>query len=80
TTKSISSKNSTTSDDTNQSLLSALTNNNNSSSRQSNFDLTKNTFGTNLCPKLEDTQMIEPVITEFISNERLNGIYFGENY
>ncbi|CAF3598986.1 unnamed protein product [Rotaria socialis] len=80
TTKSISSKNSTTSDDTNRSLLSALTNNNNSSSRQSNFDLTKNTFGTNLCPKLEDIQMIEPVITEFISNERLNGIYFGENY
>lgn len=80
TTKSISSKNSTTSDDTNQSLLSALTNNNNSSSRQSNFDLTKNTFGTNLCPKLEDIQMIEPIITEFISNERLNGIYFGENY
>lgn len=80
-TKTISSKISTLSDDTNQTLLSSLTNNNNnSSSRQSNFDLAKTTFGTNLCPKLDDIQVIEPVITEFISHERLNGIYFGENY
>jgi hypothetical protein len=81
-TKSTSSKITTTSaDDSNQSSLSTLTsNNNNSSSRRTNFDLTKSTFGTNLCPKLDDLQVIEPVIAEFISHERLNGIYFGENY
>ncbi|CAF4657094.1 unnamed protein product, partial [Rotaria sp. Silwood2] len=82
--KSLSSKvtttTTTTSDDTNQSSLSTLLNNNNLSSRQTNFDLTKSTFGTNLCPKLDDIQVIEPVIAEFIAHERLNGIYFGENY
>lgn len=50
------------------------------SSRRSNFDLTKTTFGTPLCPKLDDIQLIEPVVTEFISHERLNGIFFGETY
>ncbi|CAF1015272.1 unnamed protein product [Rotaria sordida] len=86
-TKSLSSKlttttttTTTTSDDTNQNSLSTQINNNNLSSRQTNFDLTKSTFGTNLCPKLDDIQVIEPIITEFISHERLNGIYFGENY
>ncbi|CAF4253161.1 unnamed protein product, partial [Adineta steineri] len=81
-TKSSSSKLTTNSDDTNQTSLSILTtnNNNNFSSRRTNFDLTKSTFGTNLCPKLDDIQVIEPIITEFIAHERLNGIYFGENY
>jgi hypothetical protein len=70
-----------TSDDSNQGSLSTLTtNNSSSSSRRTNFDLTKTTFGTNLCPKLDDIQVIEPIITEFISHERLNGIYFNENY
>ncbi|CAF4928331.1 unnamed protein product [Rotaria sp. Silwood1] len=80
--KSISSKTTTTtitSDDTNQNLL-LNNNNNNLSSRQTSVDLTKSTFGTNLCPKLDDIQVIEPIITEFIAHERLNGIYFGENY
>jgi len=49
-------------------------------SRQTNFDLTKTIFGTSLCPRLDDIQIIEPIVTEFISHERLNGIYFGENY
>jgi hypothetical protein len=79
-TKSTSSKLTTTSDDSNQGSLSTLTTNNSFSSRRTNFDLTKTTFGTNLCPKLDDIQVIEPIITEFISHERLNGIYFGENY
>jgi hypothetical protein len=80
--KSTSSKLTTTSDDSNQDSLSTLTINNSSSfsSRRTNFDLTKTTFGTNLCPKLDDIQVIEPIVTEFISHERLNGIYFGENY
>jgi hypothetical protein len=78
-------KSTITSDDSNQGSLSTLTTNNSSSassssSRRTNFDLTKTTFGTNLCPKLDDIQVIEPIITEFISHERLNGIYFGENY
>jgi len=79
-TKSTTTTTTTTSDDSNQGLLSTLTTNNSSSSRRTNFDLTKTTFGTNLCPKLDDIQVIEPIITEFISHERLNGIYFGENY
>ena len=79
-TKSASSKITTNSEDSNQGSLSTLTNNNNSSSRRTNFDLTKSTFGTNLCPKLDDIQVIEPIIAEFIAHERLNGIYFGENY
>ncbi len=80
--KSSSSKLTTTSDDSNQSSLSTLSTINSSSfsSRRTNFDLTKTTFGTNLCPKLDEIQVIEPIITEFISHERLNGIYFGENY
>jgi len=81
--KSTSSKITTNSDDSNQGSLSTLTNNNNnnnSTSRRTNFDLTKSTFGTSLCPKLDDIHVIEPVIAEFIAHERLNGIYFGENY
>ncbi|UJR09690.1 hypothetical protein I4U23_013922 [Adineta vaga] len=79
--KSSSSKLQTNSEDSNNGSLSTLTTNqNHSSSRQTNFDLTRSTFGTNLCPKLDDIQSIEPVITEFIAHERLNGIYFGENY
>ena len=78
--KSSSSKGTTVSDNSNQSSLATLTSNNSFSSRRTNFDLTKTTFGTNLCPKLDDIQVIEPVIAEFISHERLNGIYFGENY
>jgi hypothetical protein len=66
------------SNDSVQGSLSTLTNNN-FSSRRNNFDLTKTTFGTNLCPRLDDIQVIEPIVTEFISHERLNGIYFGEN-
>ncbi|CAF1182087.1 unnamed protein product [Adineta ricciae] len=79
--KSSSSKLQANTDDSNHGSLSTLTSNHNhSSSRRTNFDLTKSTFGTNLCPKLDDIQVIEPVITEFIAHERLNGIYFGENY
>ncbi len=78
-TKSTSSK-LTLSDDSAQSSLTTLTPTNSSSSRRTNFDLTKSTFGTSLCPKLEDIQVIEPIITELISHERLNGISFGENY
>jgi hypothetical protein len=70
--------NTTISTDSGQGSLSTLTNNS-LSSRRMNFDLTKTTFGTNLCPKLDDIQVIEPILTEFISHERLNGIYFGEN-
>ena len=79
--KSSSSKLQANADDSNHGSLSTLTSNHNhSSSRRTNFDLTKSTFGTNLCPKLDDIQVIEPVITELIAHERLNGIYFGENY
>ena len=80
--KSTSSKLTALSDDSNQSSLSTLSTINSSSSisRRTNFDLTKTTFGTSLCPKLDEIQVIEPIITEFISHERLNGIYFGENY
>ncbi len=70
--------NTTISNDSGQGSLSTLTNNS-LSSRRTNFDLTKTTFGTNLCPRLDDIQVIEPILTEFISHERLNGIYFGEN-
>jgi hypothetical protein len=69
----------TTSTDSGQGSLTTLTNNS-LSSRRTNIDLTKTIFGTNLCPRLDDIQMIEPIITEFISHERLNGIFFGENY
>ncbi|CAF3395769.1 unnamed protein product [Rotaria sp. Silwood1] len=69
---------STISNDTGQGSLSTLTNNS-LSLRRTNFDLTKSTFGTNLCPRLDDIQIIEPIVTEFISHERLNGIYFCEN-
>jgi len=67
------------SNDSSQGSLSTLINNS-LSSRRTNIDLTKITFGTNLCPRLDDIQVIEPILTEFISHERLNGIYFGENY
>lgn len=72
-------------DETNQDSLSTLPTPNSSSSslfssRRTNFDLTRSTFGTNLCPKLDDIQVIEPILSEFIAHERLNGIYFGENY
>lgn len=78
---SSSAKAASHSDDANHESLSVLTaSTNSSSSRRTNFDLTKSTFGTNLCPKLDDIQVIEPVIAEFIAHERLNGIYFGENY
>jgi len=73
-----SSPTSTISNDSGQGSLSALTNNS-LLSRRTNFDLTKTTYGTNLCPRLDDIQVIEPIVTEFISHERLNGIYFGEN-
>lgn len=74
-----SSTNTTISTDSGQGSLSTSTNNS-LSSRRMNFDLTKSTFGTNLCPKLDDIQVIEPILTEFISHERLNGIFFGENF
>jgi hypothetical protein len=67
------------SNDSGQGSLTILTNNS-LSSRRMNIDLTKTIFGTNLCPRLDEIQMIEPIVTELISNERLNGIYFGENY
>lgn len=71
----------TVSDDSNQGSLSTLAHHpNHASSRRTNCDLTKTSFGTALCPKLDDIQVIEPVVTEFISHERINGIYFGENY
>lgn len=54
--------------------------NSSTTSRRTNLDLTKSVFGTTLCPRLHDIQLIEPIVTEFISHERLNGIYFGENY
>lgn len=73
-----SSPASTLSNDSGQGSLSTLTNNN-SSSRRTNLDLTRTTFGTGLCPRLDNIQMIEPIVTELIANERLNGIYFGEN-
>ena len=69
---------STISNDSGQESLSTVTNNS-LSSRQTNIDLTKSTFGTNLCPRLDDIQVIEPILTEFISHERLNGIFFSEN-
>jgi hypothetical protein len=64
--------------DSGQEALSTVTNNS-SSSRRTNIDLTKTSFGTNLCPRLDDIQVIEPILTELISHERLNGIFFGEN-
>jgi hypothetical protein len=70
--------NTSISNDSGQGTLLSLTNNS-LSSRRTNLDLTKSTFGTNLCPKLDEIQIIEPIVTERISNERLNGIYFGEN-
>ena len=74
--KSSSGKLTTTMDDS----LSTLTTMSSSSSYRMNFDLTKTTFGTHLCPKLDEIQVIEPIVTELIAHERLNGIYFGENY
>ena len=74
-----SSPSSTLSNDSAQGSLSTLTSTNNPSSRRTNFDLTKTIFGTGLCPRLDDIQIIEPIVTEFIAHERLNGIYFGEN-
>ncbi|CAF1022635.1 unnamed protein product [Didymodactylos carnosus] len=53
--------------------------NNNSLPRRTNADLTKNTFGTHLCPKLGDIQLIEPAVIELISNERVSSIIFREN-
>ena len=47
-------------------------------SRRTNLDLTRSTFGTNLCPKLDEVPIIEPIVSELISHERLNGIHFGE--
>ncbi len=70
--------NTSISNDSGQGTLLSLTNNS-LSSRRTNLDLTKSTFGTNLCPKLDEIQIIEPIVTERISHERLNGIYFGEN-
>ena len=79
---SLSSTNTTSiSNDNDHRSLTTLTNNNNSLFvRRTNFDLTKNVFGTSLCPRLDEIQVIEPIVTELISNERLNGIVFGENY
>ena len=74
-----SSPTSTLSNDSVQGSLSTLTNPNTQSSRRTNFDLTKTVFGTSLCPRLDQIQVIEPIITELISHERLNGIHFGEN-
>lgn len=74
-----SSPTSTLSNDSVQGSLSTLTNPNNPSSRRTNFDLTRTIFGTSLCPRLDQIQVIEPIITELISHERLNGIHFGEN-
>lgn len=71
--KTIASKLPTPSD---ESLMNFSLNN----SRRTNIDLTRTTFGTHLCPKLSDIQMIEPILTEFISHERLNGIILSENY
>jgi hypothetical protein len=51
---------------------------NDSLSRRTNLDLTRSTFGTHLCPKLDEIQIIEPTVSEMISHERLNGIHFGE--
>jgi len=71
----------TNSDESNSSSLTTLVQQQNqSSSRRTNFDLTRTTFGTPLCPKLDEIQLIEPVVTELIAHERLNGIFFGENY
>ena len=70
---------STISNDSGQGSLSTTTNNS-FSSRRTNFDLTKTSYGTSLCPRLDDIQIIEPIVAEFISHERLNGIFFGENY
>ncbi|CAF4733423.1 unnamed protein product, partial [Rotaria socialis] len=70
--------NTTVSNDSGQSSLSSSANNT-LSLRRTNFDLTKTTFGTSLCPRLDDIQIIEPIVAEFISHERINGIYFGEN-
>ncbi|CAF1206415.1 unnamed protein product, partial [Didymodactylos carnosus] len=53
--------------------------NNNSLPRRTNADLTKNTFGTHLCPKLGDIQLIEPAVIESISTERVTSIIFREN-
>ncbi|CAF0838903.1 unnamed protein product [Rotaria sordida] len=76
--KSLTSTSTTISNDTGQGSLSTLTNNS-LSLRRTNYDLTKTTFGTSLCPRLDDIQVIEPIVTEFISHERLNGIFFSEN-
>jgi hypothetical protein len=70
---------STVSNDSGQGSLATSTNNS-LSSRRMNINLTRTIFGTNLCPRLDEIQMIEPIVTELISNERLNGIHFGENY
>ena len=75
----------TTMDEMNHDSLSTLTTTNSSSSsssssRRTNVDLTRSTFGTNLCPKLDEIQVIEPILSELIAHERLNGIYFSENY
>jgi len=72
--KSIASKLPTPSTD------ETLTNFSLNNSRRTNIDLTRTTFGTNLCPKLTDIQIIEPILTEFIAHERLNGIILSENY
>lgn len=70
--------NTTLTNDSGQGSLSTIANNS-LSLRRTNIDLTKSTFGTNLCPKLDDIQVIEPIVTEFIAHERLNGIHFSEN-
>ncbi|CAF1280597.1 unnamed protein product [Adineta ricciae] len=72
------STNASVSNDSNYGSLSTISTNS-TASRRTNFDLTKSTFGTHLCPRLDEVQIIEPVVTEIISNERLNGIYFDEN-
>ncbi|CAF1118999.1 unnamed protein product [Adineta steineri] len=78
TSSSTTTTTTTISNDSGQVSLPTVTNNS-LSSRRTNIDLTKSTFGTNQCPRLDDIQIIEPIVTEFISHERLNGIYFGEN-
>ncbi|CAF4346102.1 unnamed protein product [Rotaria magnacalcarata] len=70
--------NTTVSNDSGQSSVSSSASNT-LSLRRTNFDLTKTTFGTSLCPRLDDIQIIEPIVAVFISHERINGIYFGEN-
>ncbi|UJR36414.1 hypothetical protein I4U23_029137 [Adineta vaga] len=75
---SLVSANTSVSNDSNYSSLSTVSTNS-LLSRRTNFDLTKSIFGTQLCPRLDEIQIIEPIVTELISNERLNGIYFDEN-